>query len=226
MTAKPFCLRWPVNDKRLAMAGAVLLVGAAVLLWSRRSVAAADASSMADVGSLPTIDGIAGALGSLFTGVESAGYVVTDTVESVVNTATGQGWQPPARAAAYLPALDAAERANNIPHYLLARLAYQESRFREDIITGATSSPAGALGIMQFMPATARDFGIDPLDPFQAIPAAGRYLAQLYKRFGNWPEALAAYNWGQGNVSRSGLASAPLETRNYVAQITADVPVA
>lgn len=209
------------------MAGAVLLVGAAVLLWSRRSVAAAASSNVGWGRSFSdAFAAVSSAAGSVLDGVQSVGYGVTDTVENVVNTATGQGWQPPARAAAYLPAIDAAERINGIPANLLARLLYQESRFREDIISGATSSPAGALGIAQFMPATAREMGIDPLDPFQAIPAAGRYLAQLYRRFGNWSDALAAYNWGQGNLSRKGFAAAPQETRNYVAEITSDVPVA
>lgn len=118
------------------------------------------------------------------------------------------------------------EQANGIPSGLLARLLYQESRFRPDIISGATRSPVGATGIAQFMPATAAQWGIDPNDPRQAIPAAGQYLLSLYRQFGSWSLALAAYNWGPGNVARKGIAAAPAETRNYVAQITSDVPVA
>lgn len=146
--------------------------------------------------------------------------LVSDAVSAVMS------WAPPDTAAPYLDAIDQASLAWGIPSGLLARLLYQESRFRPDIISGATRSPAGALGIAQFMPGTAADLGIDPLDPWQAIDGAARYLAGLYRQLGSWPEALAAYNWGVGNVSRRGLEQAPSETRNYIAQILSDVPVA
>lgn len=129
-------------------------------------------------------------------------------------------WHPPAQ---YAGLIADAERANGIPTDILARLLYQECRWRKDIITGATVSPVGAQGIAQFMPATAREMGINPLNPPEAINAAGVYLARLYAKFGNWSEALAAYNWGQGNVVRKGLDNAPTETRNYYTQILADV---
>ena len=132
-------------------------------------------------------------------------------------------WHPPAQ---YASAIAYAEQQYGIAKDVLARLLYQESRYRQDIIDGSTTSPAGAMGIAQFMPATAADLGIDPLDPAQAIDAAGRYLATLYRRFGNWSEALAAYNWGQGNVSRKGIAAAPAETQKYYAQILGDVNAA
>ena len=146
-----------------------------------------------------------------------------DAIGGAVNKITG--WAPPDAAAPYLPQISAAEAAHGIPAGLLARQLYQESRYRPDIINGDTASPAGALGIAQFMPATARDLGIDPLDPNAAIDAAGRYMRRLYDSLGSWAEALAAYNWGIGNVKRKGLTAAPEETRNYVDQITADVPV-
>lgn len=145
-----------------------------------------------------------------------------DEFMSTTRTALGL-WRPPAK---YAAAIAAAEAAHGLPVDMLARLLWQESRYREDIIKGRVRSPAGALGIAQFMPATARELGIDPLDPAQAIPAAGGYLARLFRMFGNWSEALAAYNWGMGNVQRKGLAAAPRETRNYYAQILADVNTA
>lgn len=129
-------------------------------------------------------------------------------------------WKPPAK---YADAIALAEDANGIPRDMLARLLYQESRYREDIITGKTRSPVGAMGIAQFMPATAKEMGVNPLDPLQAIEGAAKYLARLYRMFGNWTEALAAYNWGAGNVRRQGLVNAPKETRNYYVQILADV---
>jgi soluble lytic murein transglycosylase-like protein len=132
-------------------------------------------------------------------------------------------WKPPAAAAPYLDTIAQAERDNGLPAGLLARVLHQESRFRQDIITGKVKSPAGALGIAQFMPATAKERGVDPLNPNSAINGAAGYLASLFDRFGDWTKAIAAYNWGQGNVARKGLDKAPPETRAYVAQITKDV---
>ena len=129
-------------------------------------------------------------------------------------------WRPPVQ---YQDAIAAAEQSNGLPKDMLARLLWQESRYRDDIISGAKRSPAGAIGIAQFMPGTARDMGIEPSDPWQSISAAARYLAQQYKRFGDWASALASYNWGPGNVSRYGVGRAPAETQNYVAQILGDL---
>jgi len=126
----------------------------------------------------------------------------------------------------YADLIARAERQHGIPESLLARVLYQESRFREDIITGRTRSPAGALGIAQFMPATARELGIDPLNPQQAIPAAALYLRRLYNATGDWAKALASYNWGIGNVTRRGIEVAPAETQAYMREILADVDVA
>ena len=126
----------------------------------------------------------------------------------------------------YAPLIAAAENEHGIPAGVLHRLLKQESHFRTDIITGATRSPVGALGIAQFMPATAKDEGINPLDPVASINGAGRYLAKLYQSTGSWQKAVAAYNWGVGNVKKkvtaygsNWLAYAPTETKNYVATI-------
>lgn len=130
------------------------------------------------------------------------------------------------RGLAYRSILLATEVQNGMPKYLLARLAWQESRFRPDIISGQTVSSAGALGIMQIVP---RWHPTMPpaacLDPAQAIPYAGRYLANLKKQFGTWELALKAYNWGPGNVSAwlRGEKTQPRETANYSAQILADL---
>jgi len=129
-------------------------------------------------------------------------------------------WKIDPRGNKYDAAFAAAERANGLPAGLLRRMAYQESHFNPN-----ARSPVGAVGLMQFMPATARDFGIDPLDPFQSITAAGRYMAQLYRMAGSWRGAVAAYNWGIGNVLKKGLSAAPRETVAYM-QIATDVGVA
>lgn len=150
---------------------------------------------------------------------ESTAETIMTTINNTATSWLGL-WTPPAK---YSGDISAAESRYNLPTNILARLLYQESRYREDIITGRTTSPVGALGIAQFMPATARDMGIDPLNTAQAIDAAGRYLASLYRQTGTWAQALAAYNWGIGNVQRKGLSRAPTETRNYYTQIMNDV---
>lgn len=127
------------------------------------------------------------------------------------------------RGAAYKPMLAAAESRYGIPSGMLARLAWQESRFREDIISGKTVSSAGAMGIMQIVPKWHP--GVDPLNPGAAIDYAGRYLSSLYRQFGSWELALKSYNWGAGNVTAwlAGKKIEPLETRNYSSQILADI---
>lgn len=119
--------------------------------------------------------------------------------------------------------LAAAEQSNGIPSGMLARLAYQESRFRPDIISGKTVSSAGAMGIMQIIPKW--NPGVNPLDPQAAIAYAGKKLAGLSRQFGSWELALQAYNWGEGNLKKylAGDKSLPLETRNYSSQILADI---
>jgi hypothetical protein len=94
-------------------------------------------------------------------------------------------------------------------------------------------SAAGAKGIMQLMDATAAMLGVsNPFDPVQNINAGVRYLAQLLNQFaGDAAKALAAYNWGPGNVAKAiqqfgdqWLAHAPQETQAYVQKLTGVVP--
>ena len=76
------------------------------------------------------------------------------------------------------------------------------------------TSPKGALGVFQLMPATAAQLGVDPTDVSQNIQGGITYLAQLYQKYGDWNTALAAYNFGPGNVDAG--KSLPSETVNYV----------
>ncbi|WP_274584289.1 LysM peptidoglycan-binding domain-containing protein [Neisseria leonii] len=118
----------------------------------------------------------------------------------------------------------------------IALLPFIESAF----VTKARS-PVGASGLWQFMPATGRQYGLEqtPLydgrhDVYAATHAALNYLQYLYGMFGDWSLALAAYNWGEGNVGRAvararaqGLDPVyenlrmPNETRNYVPKLLA-----
>jgi hypothetical protein len=81
-------------------------------------------------------------------------------------------------------------------------------------------SRAGARGLMQLMPATAADLGVkNSYDPQQNIEGGSRYLRQLLDRYnGNLHQALAAYNWGMGNLERRP-DKMPQETKNYIAKI-------
>ena len=83
-------------------------------------------------------------------------------------------------------------------------------------------SPAGALGIAQFMPQTARGYGLrDPFDPEASIDAQAHYMHDLLRRFGSVPLALAAYNAGAGRVAACGCIPPIPETQAYVARILA-----
>ncbi|HVH78728.1 MAG TPA: transglycosylase SLT domain-containing protein [Stellaceae bacterium] len=114
--------------------------------------------------------------------------------------------------------IEQAAAANGLPGGFLARLLWIESRFH-----AAAISPAGALGIAQFMPQTAARRGLaNPWDPLQAITEAARLLADLKARFGNLGLAAAAYNAGAERVAawlRGAGALAP-ETQVYVLDIT------
>jgi peptidoglycan DL-endopeptidase CwlO len=122
-------------------------------------------------------------------------------------------------ALAGVPYADLFTRAGNrhgVDPALLAAVASQESGF-----DSRATSPAGAQGLMQFMPATARGLGVDPLDPSSAVDGAARYLADLGRQFGSTSLALAAYNAGPGNVSRHGGIPPFPETQNYVRAVLA-----
>lgn len=134
--------------------------------------------------------------------------------------------------AQWKPNFAAAAAMYNLPTNLLEAVAYRESRFRPDIISGATRSSAGAVGMMQIIPRWHPELGeAGAVDPGRAIPYAARYLRQLYNQFGDWKIALAAYNWGQGNQQKD-LADAivgnewPKETREYVAEISRNAGLA
>ncbi|MEM1130280.1 MAG: lytic transglycosylase domain-containing protein [Pseudomonadota bacterium] len=103
------------------------------------------------------------------------------------------------------------------PHFF-ARLIWQESLFDPYAI-----SPAGALGIAQFMPGTAKLRGlVDPFNPAEALRASADYLAELRKAYGNLGLAAAAYNGGEGRIDRYVAKGSrlPQETRTYVYKIT------
>lgn len=217
-------------------------LGALLLLW-RQSAQAATGADQVDTSILDANDARA-ANPNLYVAVDntvldandaraqqsdasgSTGYydqVQYDELGNVIGVAFNWGdfmpWTESKIPAQYLPLIRAGEQAAGMPKNLLARQLWQESRYNPN----AVNSNSGAQGIAQFMPATAQALGINPFDPLQAIPAAASYMKTLYQQTGSWAGALAAYNWGIGNVQRKGIQNAPTETKNYFTQILADI---
>lgn len=99
---------------------------------------------------------------------------------------------------------------------LIRSVVSAESNYSPDAV-----SPVGAQGLMQLMPATARELEVtDSFDPQQNLLGGSRYLKQLLDKYdGDLDQTLAAYNWGQGNVDRKGLEQMPQETRDYLVKV-------
>jgi hypothetical protein len=93
---------------------------------------------------------------------------------------------------------------------IFTRQIQQESGFNPTARSGA-----GAIGIAQIMPATARGWGVDPTDPVAALNAAAKHMAGYVKQYGSYRNALVAYNAGPGRVG----GSLPSETQHYIATI-------
>ena len=140
-----------------------------------------------------------------------------------------------ARSSRYLFYIVQEVNARNMPTEI-ALLPFVESAF----VTNAKSS-AKAVGLWQFMPATGKDFRLtqnvfrdERRDVVQSTDAALDYLQRLHNQFGSWELALAAYNWGAGNIAKAQKRNAaaglptdyesltlPRETRNYVPKLMA-----
>ena len=142
----------------------------------------------------------------------------------------------PGRAAALLPGLQQVFREEGLPPALVW-LAEAESTFNPSAL-----SPVGAKGLFQLMPETAKSLGLQTFlpdertNPEKSSRAAAQYLRRLHGRFGDWPLALAAYNAGEGRVSRllarqnattfAEIAdNLPAETRMYVPKVLATIEV-
>ena len=94
-------------------------------------------------------------------------------------------------------AISRASAKHAVPPELLAAVAWVESRYKPGL-----TGKAGEQGEFQLMPATAAGLGvINAFDANQGADGAARLLKSLYARFGQWPLALAAYNWGGGHVA-------------------------
>lgn len=144
--------------------------------------------------------------------------------------------EPPKRAEQYVPLFRRAFNQMGIPTELIW-ISEVESSMNPKAV-----SPVGALGPFQFMPETAERFGLsleepdERTDPKKSAVAAALYLRILYSQFGSWPLAIAAYNAGEGRVSRAlekfnvntfedVSRILPAETRVYVPKVLATIAI-
>ncbi len=130
---------------------------------------------------------------------------------------TGETGMPSASSGGkYASIIASAAATHGLDPKLIAAVVQAESGFNAQAV-----SPVGAQGLMQLMPATAAELGVrDAFNPEQNIQAGSRYLKRLLDRYdGDTGLALAAYNWGMGNLERHP-ERMPQETINYVAKIT------
>lgn len=118
-----------------------------------------------------------------------------------------------------------AARMQGIDADVFERQIAQESGFNPN-----AKSPAGAIGIAQFMPGTAKSVGLDPTDPYASLDAAAKLMRSYVDRFGSYQSALIAYNAGPGRVTEGDPSFLPIstilsdvfaggETKRYVAKI-------
>jgi hypothetical protein len=129
------------------------------------------------------------------------------------NAITGTGSRT--TAVPYADLFAAASRKCGVPAALLSAVAKQESGYNPRAV-----SPAGAKGLMQLMPGTAKRLGVtNPFDPAQAVDGAARMLRDLTRRFGSTELALAAYNAGPGAVLKYGGIPPYPETQRYVRNV-------
>ena len=163
-------------------------------------------------GALPGASGLWGALAAL----GAAGADAASAVASAGGTPSGDDASPWPRDRLETLA-DVAARRHGLDPALLRAVIEVESGWNP-----LARSPAGALGLMQLMPATARALGVtDPWDPWQNLEAGARYLRQQLERFGDIRLALAAYNAGPGAVQRHGDVPPYRETQAYVERVLA-----
>lgn len=125
-------------------------------------------------------------------------------------TVQGPGAPPELKSSIHKAAQD-----NGVDPSLFEALVGVESSYNP-----RTTSKAGAMGLAQLMPGTAKMLGVaDPYNPEQNLMGGARYLAQMLKKFGDVPMALAAYNAGPGAIQRYGGIPPFSETRRYIEKV-------
>lgn len=154
----------------------------------------------------------------------AAGEMTTYAVRGASGVRTTAKPKVSARQRQYDYLIEEYARAQGVSPDLVRAVIQAESNFNPRAV-----SAKGAMGLMQLMPATARELGVsDPFQPAQNIRGGVTYLARLLAKYDQNVElALAAYNAGAGNVERYGNTIPPFrETRDYVRKITGKAAVA
>jgi soluble lytic murein transglycosylase-like protein len=141
-------------------------------------------------------------------------------VERHFRAGSSRGGRSARNSAAYDHIIKEAAQRHDVPEGLIKAVIKVESNFNP-----RATSPKGAMGLMQLMPGTARDLGVrQAYDPEENIDGGTRYLKEMLDRYhGSVPMALAAYNWGPGNLEKG--RSLPRETRNYLEMVGRLYPV-
>jgi len=137
-------------------------------------------------------------------------YVAAHRVANGLDVAAVEGDVP----SEYKELVRAAAQANSVRPPLLAGLIRAESGWRQ-----SARSPAGAIGLTQLLPGTAREMGVDPTNPVDNIRGGARYLGIQQRTFGSEPLALAAYNAGPGAVNRYDGIPPYEQTQRYVPKV-------
>jgi soluble lytic murein transglycosylase-like protein len=157
-------------------------------------------------------------LGSAAAGGPAASQVGSVAVGAAAVGATTGATSTTDLSGPYAGLFTAAGTRYGVDPALLSAVAKTESDYNPTAV-----SPAGARGLMQLMPGTARSLGVNPNDPTQAVDGAARMLSGLLKQFGgNVDLAVAGYNAGAGAVARYGGVPPYAETRSYVQKVTSN----
>jgi soluble lytic murein transglycosylase-like protein len=141
-------------------------------------------------------------------------------VERHFRAGVSRGGRSAGNFAAYDHTIKEAAQHHQVPEGLIKAVIKVESNFNPK-----ATSPKGAMGLMQLMPGTARDLGVrQAYNPEENIDGGTRYLREMLDRYkGSVPMALAAYNWGPGNLDKG--RSLPRETRNYLEMVGRLYPI-
>jgi len=196
------------------LAGTTSVSPSSAALWAALSAAAPSAAAL----TAPSVTALTTALSAGTTPARTAATTPTGTATRTGRTSTvpRSSGSATSLSGPYSGLFTAAGRKHGVDPALLSAVAKAESGYRAD-----ARSPAGALGLMQLMPSTARSLKVDPLSPAQAVDGAARLLSGYLKAHpGRVDLALASYNAGPGAVKRYGGVPPYPETRTYIQRVT------